>query len=323
MTETDSTGDETGHTDLLLRCAQLYYEADNTQQEIAKKLHLTRWKVGRLLAEARESGLVRIEIVHPAARQKAEEQALCERFGLRGAAVVPENAAGDEQELLSAVGRSAAQFLSDLSPVPKLLGVSWGRTMDAVARWMTPGWANGVHVVQLNGSMRVSRTPNGAPELAARIASAGAGRVSLLPVPAIVDEPTTRQALEQDSSVSGVLDLASHAGVVIFGLGALGVDSVLVESGYLSADDISGLGAAGAVGDALGRFITADGSLADPSLDERTLGVDLDVLTSIHTRIAVAAGPRKHQVVRAALRRGLCTALVTDAGTAKFLLEQP
>jgi deoxyribonucleoside regulator len=310
------------HVELMLRSAQLYYEAHHTQQEIARRLHLTRWKIGRLLAEARESGLVRIEIVHPAARRTADERALCERFGLRAAAVVPSNTGGDEGQLRSAVGHAAALFLSDLRPVPKLLGISWGRTMDDVARWMSPGWASGVHVVLVNGAVSVSPQPNSAPDIAARMAMAGGGRVTLLPVPAIVEHRATRRALECDASVAGTLALAARANALLFGLGALSIDSVLVESGYLTPEDIERLRAAGAVGDVLGRFISADGSVVDPVLDRRTLGLDLSDMSQVKLRIAVAAGPRKHAVVLAALRRNLCNVLVTDAGTALFLREQ-
>jgi deoxyribonucleoside regulator len=319
----DAGGPDDGpQTELMLRSAQLYYEAHLTQQEIARRLHLTRWKVGRMLAEARETGLVKIEIVHPAARRSAEERALCERFGLRAAAVVPENANGDEAELRSAVGHAAALYLTDLRPVPKLLGVSWGHTMDAVARWMPPGWASGVHVVQVNGTMSVSSHPNQALDTAARIATAGGGRVTLLPVPAIVEHRATRRALERDASVTGTLALAARAGAVVFGLGALGVDSVLVESGYLAAADVGRLAAEGAVGDVLGRFVNAAGEIVDPVLDRRTLGLDLTDLLRVNTRIAVASGPRKHAVTLGALRRRLCNVLVTDAGTVRFLLDQ-
>jgi len=52
---------------LAVRAAELYYEENKTQDEIGAILRVTRWKVGRLLAQARERGIIRIEIVHPRA----------------------------------------------------------------------------------------------------------------------------------------------------------------------------------------------------------------------------------------------------------------
>ena len=43
--------------------AKLHYGLERTQGQIAEELGLTRWKVSRLLSDARELGLVRIEIV--------------------------------------------------------------------------------------------------------------------------------------------------------------------------------------------------------------------------------------------------------------------
>ena len=79
---------------LSVRAAELYYEENKTQDEIGALLGLTRWKVGRLLTQARELGIVRIEIVHPRARKLSLERELCARFSLLGAVVVP--SAADE-----------------------------------------------------------------------------------------------------------------------------------------------------------------------------------------------------------------------------------
>ena len=73
---------------LSIRAAELYYEEDKTQDEIGSILALTRWKVGRLLAQAKASGFVRIEIVHPRARRLPLERRLRETCGLTDAIVV-------------------------------------------------------------------------------------------------------------------------------------------------------------------------------------------------------------------------------------------
>ena len=48
----------------MLRAAQLYYYDNLTQGAIADRLSCTRWTVGRLLEEARESGIVTISVNH-------------------------------------------------------------------------------------------------------------------------------------------------------------------------------------------------------------------------------------------------------------------
>jgi len=48
--------------DLARDAARLYYDENKTQDEIGEALGLTRWKAGRLLARAREKGIVTISI---------------------------------------------------------------------------------------------------------------------------------------------------------------------------------------------------------------------------------------------------------------------
>ncbi|MBD2896658.1 sugar-binding transcriptional regulator [Actinomadura nitritigenes] len=307
---------------LLLRVAEMYYEGDQTQEQIGRKLHLTRWKVGRLLAEARTAGIVRIEIVHPRHRLHVRERELKERYGLRDAVVVPVDAAAGEVETRDRVAGAAARYLADLTPAPRSLGVSWGRTLDAVAAHIAPGWTRGVQIVQVNGGLSRSRRPTSASDMASRLAHHGGGTVTLLSAPAIVEQDSTRAALEGERSVGGVLDLARQCGAFLFSPGALSHDSVLVESGYLSSADIDALAASGGVGDVVGRFIDGAGRIVWDELDRRTIGITIDDLRAGAWSIAVVAGERKHRVCRAVVAGGICNVLVTDDVTAAHLLEE-
>ncbi|MDA9918249.1 sugar-binding transcriptional regulator, partial [Pontimonas sp.] len=65
---------------LAVRAAELYYQENKTQDEIGALLHITRWKVSRLIAQAREEGIIRIEIVHPRARRLGLEHDVCAAY---------------------------------------------------------------------------------------------------------------------------------------------------------------------------------------------------------------------------------------------------
>ena len=57
-----------GREQLMIRVARMAYLQDRSQTEIANETGLNRWQVSRLLTEARDLGVVRIEIVprsHP------------------------------------------------------------------------------------------------------------------------------------------------------------------------------------------------------------------------------------------------------------------
>ena len=314
---TVTTETTTLDSDLLaVRAAELYYDQDKTQDEIGAVLGITRWKVGRLLSYAREQGIVRIEIVHPRARRGALERALVERYGLRAAVVVPAGSDDPQRQVAAA----AADYLTALRPVPRTLGVSWGRTMFDVAESLGQGWATGVTVVQVNGGVSLNRRAGTAAATAAMIADKASGHAVLLPSPAILERIETKRAIEADRTVAAVLDLAREASAIVYSAGVADESSVLVDSGYLTSDDVAELVRRGAVGDVIGRYIDADGNTVDPSLDERTVGLSHAQLRAAELAVFVIAGESKHDVARAVVANGLCTVVVTDEATAGALL---
>ena len=305
---------------LSVRAAELYYDEDKTQDEIGAILGLTRWKVGRLLAFAKQQGFIRIEIVHPRARRLGLERALTERFGLADAIVVPVGDATDAGEVSARVAAAAADHLTALRPVPRTLGISWGRTLLAVANALPDGWASGVTVVQINGGVSVNRRSGTAAATAVEIARKAGGGATLLPSPAILERVETKHSIESDRTVAGILELAAGADAYLYSAGATSRDSAHIESGYLRPDDMDELVRRGAVGDVVGRYIDADGRIVDPGLDARTVGLPLESLRSAQRAIAVVSGPEKVPVARAIVSSGLCSVLVTDEDTANALL---
>lgn len=307
---------------LMIQVAKRYYELDMTMGDLSKELGLTRWQASRLLTEARETGVVRIEIVPRAPRSPEIESRLQKRWGLREAVVVPVNAEDEDDGLiLDAVAQAAGRLLAGLGKVP-LIGVSWGRTMSAVAHRLPPFWNEGAEVVLLNGAMNI-RTPsvrtNNVAELFARAAN---GTATLLPVPAILGQAATRVALEQDPTIASVLALGRRAPVICFGMGHMAADSVLLQSGFVSNDEVEALRRKGAVGDILSRYIDAEGRIVDADLDARTIGLDLRHCAEREFSIGVAAGRAKRAVTLACLRARFINVLVTDERTALHLLDE-
>lgn len=302
---------------LAVRIAELYYDENKTQDEIGALLGVTRWKVGRVLTRAREQGIVRIEIVHPRARRLGVERELRERFGLKDAVVVPVS-----EDLRSTVARAAADYLTALRPVPRTLGISWGRTLDDVAHHLGTGWSTGVNVVQINGGVSLNKRAGTASTTAVEIARKGRGQAVLLPSPAILERLETKRAIEGDRTVAAVLARASAADAYLYSAGVADESSILVETGYLGRNDVAELVRKGAVGDVVGRYIDANGNPVDPGLDERTVGLGLDELRNSGTAILVVAGEAKHPIARAVVTSGLCSVIVTDEATAAVLLEE-
>ncbi|MFC7704326.1 sugar-binding transcriptional regulator [Plastorhodobacter daqingensis] len=306
---------------LMIRVARMAYQQDRSHTEIAAETGLNRWQVSRLLQEARDQGIVRIEIIPHVARKPDVESALLRRFGLRDAVVVPTSPGSDDS---AALAHAAGQYLAALHPRPGLLGLSWGRTMDRVAQWLPDGWSEDVCIVQINGT--VAPLPHLASggaltDVAGTFARKGNGRMVPLPVPAIVGAAATRAVLEQDRIVADVLALARAAPVLVFSAGVAGPDSALLRSGNVLGPEMDQLVAQGAVGDVLGHFIDRHGQPVMAELEARTIGLTLDDLRRAACTILVATGTAKRDVTLGALRAGLIRTLVADEPLATQLLE--
>ena len=82
-------------TSSLVDVARLYYEHDFSQQDIAKKLGISRPSVSRMLQKAREMGIIRIKIFDPEQRGSHQEKALQNIYGLKKVILVPNEDATD------------------------------------------------------------------------------------------------------------------------------------------------------------------------------------------------------------------------------------
>lgn len=307
----------------MLRAARLYYRLNLTQDEVGKRLGISRYKVGRLLDRAVREDAVRIEIVHQADRLVALEDGLVELFRLRGAVVVDVPGTGiaeeDEQLARERVALAAAQQLESLHPTGAI-GVSWGRTMRELAARLRPGWTHATDIIQLNGAISRSARPTRAQDVVERFGTTTGAAIRLMPAPAIVGSAELRRDLEADPAIAATLAAARDAQTAVFGMGVLGPDSAHVASGCIDDEEVAALTAAGGVGDVLGRFLALDGSIAMPALDERTVGLPLSELRSKALTVGVVAGAGRGPIALAALRAGCIRVLVADEATALWVL---
>jgi DNA-binding transcriptional regulator LsrR (DeoR family) len=175
--------------------ARLYYVRDLTQQQIAQRLGVSRFKVLRLLEQARVEGVVRFEIDEPVPVLDDLSHRLEERFEI--SAVVVEHD----------IARAAAALLSRLVRTDEVLGVAWGETLAAVAGQL-PRLEGRVPVVQICGAIEGLEPGTGPTELAARFAAKTGGRFHPLEAPAVADEQALRRAVGPTTAIFDEVSLA-------------------------------------------------------------------------------------------------------------------
>ena len=298
--------------DQLVRASRLYYELGETQNAIADQLGVTRPQVSRLLKRARAEGVVEIRIIDRTAVESPAADALRRSFGLDAVHLAP-TVAGPEDLTRRMVGRLAAQVLRANIRDGAIVGIGDGASVSAVADALdetaTPVSAT---VVPLAGGYW---SPGPEREPFRRIAEALGAQAHGLMVPGLVDDATTKHALEAHAGVRAVIDLWGRLDVALVGIGgrAWGAGSV----GEAVAGELE---RAGAVGEILIAPFDLDGAFLCPALRERVLAFDARALGRVPVAIGVGAGMSKVRPVLGALRAGAIRTLVTDVATAEAVV---
>lgn len=300
-------------TELLVQVARLYYEHDLSQNEIAKKINLSRPYISKLLNEAKQAGIVKIKIEDPVMSENWLERKLRVYYGLNKVIVVPKV---EDINPLQQVGEAAARYLNSILKNGDVIGFSWGETIyecakalpkrddlkDMIAVQMCGGVSN------IKRNVYVSEITKA---FSAMLNSAG----YVLPFPAIVDDKKIKEAIDKEHTMTDVLRYAQRVNIAIVTMGKFGEQCALARAGYLRPDEISKLRQRGAVGDICTHVIDSGGDICDPDLDVRTVAVPYEQIKRIDTRIGVAVGESKVESILGALKGNVVNVFVTNENT--------
>lgn len=303
--------------DLRVRAAWLYYVEDMTQEQIARFMNISRAKVIRLLASARDHGIVRIRIEDRASEQIALERKLVATLGLADAIVVP--APADEAQITTVVGHAAGTYLTDQVKDGMSLGVGWGATLHMSLKALGGQPCQRLSVVSLLGGMTHSGAVNPSA-VARRIADAFGADCYQLTAPVMVADESVRAALWSEPGLRELLERARRVDLALVSVGDVSEEATLFRQGLLPRSALASLQAAGAVGDVLCHFIDAEGKIVEHPVNRRVVAVDLEDLRRVPRIVVAAGGRRKVAAIRAALKATGAGVLITEEGAARGLL---
>lgn len=305
--------------DLIGKAARLHYEFGLTHREISEMLGISRVKATRLLGQARDTGIVRITVNSDASPYAPLETQLVQRFGLDEAVVVP--SFDDESRQRSAVARVAAGYLQRVLRDGMTVTIGLSRTLALMPDFIVaPAHVEATFVPLGGGLSRTSHAVN-AHESTERLAQLFGGHAEHLHAPAVMGSRDVARSLRREPAISRALTQAAEADLALVGIGGMQTATVnLLAAGDITRDELGELRAAGAVGDIGARFFDRQGQPVAHELNDRLIGLTLEEIGRIATRVVAAAG-HKHTALLAALTAGLATVLVTDAAMAQQLLD--
>lgn len=312
--------DESYH-ELLAQVASLYYEQEMTQNAIASELGLSRVKIYRLLKQAREQQVVQIKVNWPTTRDKALEQELRRRFGLKEALVLKTTSPAGPAPL-QRLGQLGARYLERILDDGMTLAICLGSSTYEVINAISPDFQAHVKVAQAMGSMPFALQELDSAELARRLAQKLGGEVLYLSSPLIADSPEAASVLRSQRDIDRTLAAARQADVALLGIGNLDpATSGFVKAGFLTPQELAGLLNDGAIGDVAGQIFTLSGELHPCEYNRRVIGVTFDELCRVPLTVAVARGREKAAAILGGLRTCVIKVLCTDDQTARHVLS--
>ncbi len=303
---------------IIHKAAWLYYTHGLRQDEVAKKLDISRASVAMYLRKARETGIVSISTSTQLFAEDVLARELEDAFGLDGVWVVPHaDAAGDRAE----VPLVASGVFLELVRRGDKIGIAWGHTVYAIADVMSYADLQDVTVVQLCGNLGAPysyRPDQCTMEIARRLNAKGLNFYA----PLVLTTQGLAEALREEPVIREQLAGIVECDLALYSVGSVDEDSHLVKCGALTPAEIRALKAEGATGVIAGQLIDNEGKLLDCSYNQRVISADLASIRAIPKRLLVTHEAAKLEPLGAALAGGLCTHLVTTAWMARELLDR-
>lgn len=313
----------------IVRVAEMHYKQGLSQQEIAKKLNISRTTVSRTLTQAKNKGIVEIKLNYPRGTDENLEVQLEEKYGLKEVIIAY---AHNDTKLDEEMASNAADFLIRMIKNPMTIAMTRGGTMQkmvgALAQHPRIKFLNTdkITVLPTEGSTNIPlhftqqkrmMYSNFIVEETARILDADSlGFLSPLYV-----KKATKQALLTEPSITSLIDLLRHADLSMMGIGTLNPDATMIESGYITKEAYQHFEEEGAVGEFMGHIIDINGHIVDQAYEDQLMSLELDDLKQIPIRAGVAYGEEKKEAIRAVLNGHYINVLITDARIARYLLS--
>jgi len=306
--------------DALTEIADMYYNQGKTQSEIADYFNTNRFKVAKLLQDARAEQIVEIRINASDGRNKSLEQELMKHYPLNKAIVV-NTQYSSYAEGCSQVGQAGAAYLDRLLTPGFVLGISWGKTIQTVINKLPQAIHTPLSVVQAAGHISLSNPSAESRELVRAAAFSHFGNVYYMNTPLYVNDAELRQRLLAEPDVYRTLCKAREMNAFITGIGSkssLPLTNPAFRP-YVSARD--GELTEECIGSIMGYVLDTRGQIADLDLNRKVIAVPAEELMAVSHRIAVAYGRHKVLVIGLAVRNGFVNELITDTETALLLSE--
>ncbi|MEO0385480.1 MAG: sugar-binding domain-containing protein [Pseudomonadota bacterium] len=292
---------------LIHTAATLHYIDGLPQIEVARRMEMSTASVSRLLARARDEGIVRFEVSPLEEVSDADDQ-LANAMGLRQLRAIE---TARQPALSIAVGALIRE--ADLPPNP-VISIGWGRAVQSVVSHGLPVIANAI-VVPSTGGLNQTQAHFQINEFVRNAAEQIGGTAHLLYAPARPGPELFAQLL-RDPQTAEVIRLWDRVDVAVTGVGNFPDTSAETSLGFTQSD------AGRVAGDVVRQYFDKDGAPMTWPGQQFQLGMSRSQLARVPLAIGVCVGADKVDAAIGAAQSGMVNTLVTDIRTAQLIRKK-
>ncbi len=310
---------ENARLDEAARAGWLYYIAGNTQDEIARKLGVSRQTAQRLVSLSISEKLIKVRLDHPIAKCLELSERLKQKFEIEFCEVVPSDPDSDSSTLGVAQAAAAELERYFISQHPVVVAMGTGRMLRAMVDQLTPMDCPQHKIVSLVGNIASDGSAS-LYDVVSRVADAVRAPHYPMPLPVIATTVHDKALLLSQKPVRNVVELAKQADVTFVGVGTMGDDAALVRDGFVKPDEMRALVKAGAAGEIIGWAFDDRGHLIDGFTNDRVVSVPLEQ-PARRKVLGIAMALPRLRAVKGALIGKLINGIMTNEAMAGLLLR--
>lgn len=302
-------------TDLMYRIVRMYYENDMNQNDIARKVFVSRSMVSRILKQAKELGIVEINIKPLYEEHITLEKRLKEYFPNCEVNIAYTDNSDTDEEFNIVCNLSAAVLQKHLDS-KSVFALSRGKTVANTINKIKPEKnLPEMQVVQLCGSLSNSSSTDEINNIQS-VGNLYGCKINKFYSPLILDDKSAKNIICKNKDINEVLKMSKRVNVYIST-----VDTILYWKDILNEKEITYLVNDGAVGCIFGYFYDINGEIIESSLYDKMVIPNREIFDSACTRICVANDRFKTKAIFGALKGGLCNHLITNSKIASRLVD--
>lgn len=307
---------------LIVKIAQLYYEQDMTQAQIARELGIYRTTISRLLKRGREHGIVTIAINYDYNENLWLEQQLKQKFALKEV-VVASSEAEQEEDQLNVMGQQGAQLLERLLAPGDIIGLSWGRAVRSLVENLPQSSQSRqlICVPIIGGPSGKLESRYHVNTLTYSAAARLKGESHLADFPALLDNELIRNGIMQSQHFKTIAAYWNNLDVALVGIGSPAIRDGANWHAFYGSEESDDLNARHVAGDICSRFYDISGTTVETNMSEKTLSIEMQRLKQARYSIGIAMGEEKYSGILGALHGKYINCLVTNRETAELLLK--